>query len=50
MIQEPVGLVNKLHDSHQKIYKGLSNFKTFGKGCTRWKQQMREQAHTMLEN
>jgi len=48
---------------NKKIYRGqknkrvklslldkiLSHFKTFGKGWTRWKQERREQAHTMLE-
>ena len=49
MNHEPGELIDKLHDSRQKFYEGLSHFKTFGKGWTRRNQETREQAHTMLE-
>ena len=49
MYHEPDELIYKLHDSRQKFYKGLSHFKTFGKGWTHRNQEKREQAHTMLK-
>ena len=47
MNHDPAELIDKLHDSRQKFYEGLSHFKTFGKGWTRRNQETREQSHKM---
>jgi len=48
MNHDPAELIDKLHDSRQKFYEGLSHFKTFGKGWTRRNQETREQSHKMV--
>jgi lysozyme family protein len=47
---DPAELIDKLHDSRQKFYEGLSHFKTFGKGWTRRNQETREQSHKIINH
>ena len=48
MNHEPAEVIDKLHDTRQKFYESLSQFKTFGKGWTRQKEKTYEHAKQML--
>ena len=45
---EAAETIGKLHDSRQKFYEGLSQFKTFGRGWMRRNNETLEAAMQML--